>query len=153
MSMCFQSSPVYCSWPSPAHLFLFSGPVGTHDQIFVRSKTIYIFRYASPLRREEELVFLSRRHICCTAYLRSHCVQVRALYFMTSNKETSMKYTYVATCLALISCLDYSITLKIETICSSETSIDFQRTIWSHIPENRTLHNHRCKGLKSYYLI
>jgi hypothetical protein len=44
VSVCFQSSPVYCSWPSPAYLFLVSGFVGTHDQIFVRSKTVYIFR-------------------------------------------------------------------------------------------------------------
>jgi hypothetical protein len=27
---------------------------------------------------------------------------------------------------------------------------DFQRTTWCYIPEDRTLHNHRCEHLKSY---
>jgi hypothetical protein len=34
--------------------------------------------------------------------------------------------------------------------CSSETSVDFQRTTWRYSPENRTLHNHRCENLKFY---
>jgi hypothetical protein len=40
----------------------------------------------------------------------------------------------------LVSCLAYSSTLKMEAICSSETSVDFQRTTWRYIPEDRTLH-------------
>jgi hypothetical protein len=36
-----------------------------------------------------------------------------------------------------------------ETIYSSETSVDFQRTT-RRIPEDSTLHNHRCENLKSY---
>jgi hypothetical protein len=32
----------------------------------------------------------------------------------------------------------------------SETSVDFQRTTRSYIPEDRTLHNHRYENLKSY---
>jgi hypothetical protein len=31
-----------------------------------------------------------------------------------------------------------------------ETSVDFQRTTRRYIPEDRTLHNHRCENLKSY---
>jgi hypothetical protein len=37
-----------------------------------------------------------------------------------------------------------------EAICSSETSADFQRTTRCYIPEDSTLHNHRCENLKSY---
>jgi hypothetical protein len=37
-----------------------------------------------------------------------------------------------------------------EAICSSETSVDFQRTTRRYIPEDSTLHNHRCENLKSY---
>jgi hypothetical protein len=37
-----------------------------------------------------------------------------------------------------------------EAICSSETSVETQRTARSHIPEVDTLHNHRCENLKSY---
>jgi hypothetical protein len=41
--------------------------------------------------------------------------------------------------------------LKVETICSSETSVDCQRTARRYIPEDSsTIHNHRCGNLKSY---
>jgi hypothetical protein len=32
----------------------------------------------------------------------------------------------------------------------SATSVDFQRTTRRYIPEDDTLHNHRCENLKSY---
>jgi hypothetical protein len=35
----------------------------------------------------------------------------------------------------------YSSILKIGAVCFSETSIDFQRTTWRYIPEDRTLQN------------
>jgi hypothetical protein len=41
-------------------------------------------------------------------------------------------------------------TLKVEAIYSSETSVDTQRTTRLYIPEDGTLHNHRCENLKSY---
>jgi hypothetical protein len=41
-------------------------------------------------------------------------------------------------------------TLKMEAICSPETSIHFQPTTRRYIPEDGTLHNHRCENLKSY---
>jgi hypothetical protein len=50
----------------------------------------------------------------------------------------------------LVSCLAYSSALKIEAICSSETSIDFHGTSRSYIPKDRTLHTHRCENFKSY---
>jgi hypothetical protein len=40
--------------------------------------------------------------------------------------------------------------LKMEAICSSKTSVGFQRPTWRYVPEDSTLHNHRCKNLKSY---
>jgi hypothetical protein len=50
----------------------------------------------------------------------------------------------------LISCLAYSSTLMNEATCSSETSVDFQRTARRYIPEDGTFHTHRCENLKSY---
>jgi hypothetical protein len=32
----------------------------------------------------------------------------------------------------------------------SETSVDFQRNTRRYIPEDGTLHDHRCENLKSY---
>jgi hypothetical protein len=43
-----------------------------------------------------------------------------------------------------------SSTLKMEAICSSEMSVDTQRTTRRYMPEDETLHNHRCENLKSY---
>jgi hypothetical protein len=34
--------------------------------------------------------------------------------------------------------------MKMETICSSETSVDTQRTTWRHIPEDCTLQTTVC---------
>jgi hypothetical protein len=45
-----------------------------------------------------------------------------------------------------------SSTLKMEAIFSSETSVSTQQTTRRYIPEDDTLHNHRCKNLKSYKL-
>jgi hypothetical protein len=42
---------------------------------------------------------------------------------------------------------------KMEATSSSETSIDFQRTARSYIPEDRTRHNQRCENLKSHIMI
>jgi hypothetical protein len=40
-----------------------------------------------------------------------------------------------------------------EMICSSETSIDFQKTTRLYVPEYNTLYNNRCQNLKSYNCI
>jgi hypothetical protein len=53
----------------------------------------------------------------------------------------------------IVSCSAYFYTLKMETICSSETSVDFERTTRRYIPDDSTLHNHRCENLKSYKFI
>jgi hypothetical protein len=42
---------------------------------------------------------------------------------------------------------------QVEQTCSSETSVDFQRTTRRYIPEDRTLRNHRCENLISYIII
>jgi hypothetical protein len=39
----------------------------------------------------------------------------------------------------LASCVAYSLAPVIEVTCSSEMSVDFQRTTWHYIPEARTL--------------
>jgi hypothetical protein len=42
----------------------------------------------------------------------------------------------------------YSLALKMEAKCSSEMSVDFQRTTRHYI--DRTIHNHRCENFESY---
>jgi hypothetical protein len=55
----------------------------------------------------------------------------------------------LATCLLVFAEL-ISSTLKMETICFSETSDETRRTTRRHFPEDDTLSNHRCENLKSY---
>jgi hypothetical protein len=43
----------------------------------------------------------------------------------------------------------HSWTLKTEALCLSETLVDLHRTIQHYIPEDRTLHNHRCENLSN----
>jgi hypothetical protein len=38
-----------------------------------------------------------------------------------------------------VSCLAYSSIVKMVATCSSQTSVDFQRTTWRYIPDKRTL--------------
>jgi hypothetical protein len=37
-----------------------------------------------------------------------------------------------------------------EAICPSETSVGTQRTTRRYIPQDGTLHSHRCENLNSY---
>jgi hypothetical protein len=48
----------------------------------------------------------------------------------------------------LVSSSAYFLALRMEEICSSETSVDFQRNTRSYMPEDSTIHNHRCENLK-----
>jgi hypothetical protein len=70
------------------------------------------------------------------------------------NRHFGGTYYYAEPCLSpafgLVSCSAYSSTLKMEAICTSDTSVDFQRTTRHCIPEDSTVHNHRCENLKSY---
>jgi hypothetical protein len=49
--------------------------------------------------------------------------------------------------------LAYSMILKMEVTCSSETWVDFQQAAWRYVPEDRNLHNHCCENLKSYVYV
>jgi hypothetical protein len=49
--------------------------------------------------------------------------------------------------------LAYSSTQKLQAACSSETSVDFQWTIWRYILEAGSLHNDCCENLKSYIIL
>jgi hypothetical protein len=46
--------------------------------------------------------------------------------------------------------LAYSLSLKMEAVCSSEMSVNLYQTIWRHSPQDSTLHGHRCENHKSH---
>jgi hypothetical protein len=55
--------------------------------------------------------------------------------------KSTMLWDITPHAFTLISCSDYFSTLKMEAICSSETSVDSQQTTRRYIPEDGTLHN------------
>jgi hypothetical protein len=55
----------------------------------------------------------------------------------------------LATCSKQLTCLAYSSTLKMEATCSSETSVDFQRTTLRYISQGIILNNHCYENLKT----
>jgi hypothetical protein len=68
-----------------------------------------------------------------------------------TRNQSEINVALLATCFSLVSCFTYFSTLKTKAICSSETFVDFQRITRCYIPEDRTLHNHRCENQKSCY--
>jgi hypothetical protein len=56
--------------------------------------------------------------------------------------------TVTAACFMLVSCLASSSALRMEGTCSSEMSVDFQRTARRNILEDSILHKHRRENLK-----
>jgi hypothetical protein len=50
-----------------------------------------------------------------------------------------------AVCYILISCLAYCSSLKVEAMCSSETSVEFNKTTQRYIPENTSLQSMLAK--------
>jgi hypothetical protein len=55
------------------------------------------------------------------------------------NRNFGKQLCLLATCFTLVSYLAYYSTLKMEAICSSEASVEFQRITRRYIPEDRTL--------------
>jgi hypothetical protein len=46
--------------------------------------------------------------------------------------------------------LAYSLTLRMETTCSSKTSVDYQLTALCHVPADRILRIDRCEDIEAY---
>jgi hypothetical protein len=76
--------------------------------------------------------------IVCLPIRESGCLAQKSLILSIHGKfpVCSTGYKRHRFCL-LVSCLTYSSTLKMEEICFSETSVDFQRTTRRYIPEDR----------------
>jgi hypothetical protein len=66
-----------------------------------------------------------------------------------SKHDGGSQQSLLVTCSMLDTNLDYSSTLKMKAICSSGTSVNFERTTRHFIPEGRTLHNLRRQNITS----
>jgi hypothetical protein len=85
-----------------------------------------------------------------------HVVQNGSIFGQDSSsflkKEPAWKKVANRAVSTLVSCSAYFPPLKMEPICWSETSVDFQWTTLHYIPEDNTLYNHRCETSHPTYL-
>jgi hypothetical protein len=66
-----------------------------------------------------------------------------------SGDYASPQQVLLAPCFTLVSCLVYFSILKMEVMCSSEKSPEFQQTTRPYIPYDRT-HIHHCETFTTY---
>jgi hypothetical protein len=92
-----------------------------------------------------EVVWILSLYVCL---VRRVWEEIRRKTGEIHNKQSARRDLFAA-CFMLTPMLAYSSTLKMKTICSSSTSVDFHRTVRRFITEDRTLLNHRCDSLKS----
>jgi hypothetical protein len=94
----------------------------------------------------------ARCYILEDSTLHNHCCENLKSYIVFLYGEATHQYIRwlcLLSAFTLVSCLAYSLALKMEVICSSETSVDFQQSTRHYIPEARMLYNHCCENLKS----
>jgi hypothetical protein len=72
---------------------------------------------------------------------------IKLCSLVTFTKVTSKKQTDFLASLSLASCIAYSLILKMEAACSSETSVNFYRTTMYYIPKYSTLNSHAVRTL------
>jgi hypothetical protein len=71
----------------------------------------------------------------------------------TFRRNVSLPYSVsknnpsTPTCFTLVSSLDYSLNLQMAATCSSETSVDFQRTTRRYIPEDKQRFENDVKNI------
>jgi hypothetical protein len=108
------------------------------------SRINYIFR--------QTVVLQQHRHTWMQTYL--HLKSIIIFWDMTPYSPLSINRRFCLPPACLLGFAELiSSTLKMEVICSTETSAETQRTTRRHIPEDDTLHNHRCENLKSYICV
>jgi hypothetical protein len=93
--------------------------------VVMKSSVLWDIRPCSPLKVNRYFGGTCRFHL-----------QSRRISQERNGREAGSKQRYFT----LLSCLTYSSILKMKATCSSETSVDIQRTTRRYIPEDRTLH-------------
>jgi hypothetical protein len=78
-------------------------------------------------------------------------LQHNNVYWKVKGKITPVlaHHTIASNGFMSIYCLAYPSVVKMKAVCSCETSVHFKQNTWRYIPEDRTLHNHRCANFKS----
>jgi hypothetical protein len=93
------------------------------------------------------------RHVVCWNATDVSEEHIASIFRFEENISASPASKQLATCLLAGIAEMFSSNLKMEAICSSETSDASQQTIRRHIPEDDTLHNYSCENLESYKIV
>jgi hypothetical protein len=72
----------------------------------------------------------------------------KAMKITSTRKAPIRALLIVGRCVMPISCLDFSSTIKMMEISSSETSVNFHRNTWRYTSEDTTRHSQRCDNHK-----
>jgi hypothetical protein len=65
----------------------------------------------------------------CRSSVTVRRIRRASIFRVEEQYKQAVSRAYLATCFTVVSCLAFSLTLKIETIYSSETSVYFQQSI------------------------
>jgi hypothetical protein len=167
---------IYFFWPSPAQSFLVSSPTGLMPIIYFLTTPLadvlgreYTLLCATCLTRilfwrsQKEICESSRTQLCVSEhqkqlqmFLKLQCRFFRA-GVLAFNGNVYVSFLFCSAVLQLpahagSSPADFS-TLKMETIRSSETSVQSITSTRCHTPEDGILHSHRRENLKSYIFV
>jgi hypothetical protein len=58
----------------------------------------------------------------------------------------------LATCFLLVTCMVYSSTVKMEAVCSSQTSLNFYQILLCHFPEDSILHMQKLFVIQLFWM-
>jgi hypothetical protein len=71
-------------------------------------------------------------HVFCTIIIASTLI----MFYYLKSTNFCAAWKQVETRLCFLSCSAYYSNLKMEVVCSSKMSVDFQQTTWCYIPED-----------------
>jgi hypothetical protein len=92
--------------------------------------------------------FSLRSSYCSSCF---YCFPLSSFADLQLNPLFYSWLTLLVTCFLLVSCLVYSLTVKMEAVYFSEMLVNFYRNTWHHISEDGILHSHQSENVKSNY--
>jgi hypothetical protein len=111
--------------------------------VLMKSSVLWGITPCSPLKVNRRFGGTCRLHLQGrrTSKQETNVKQVASRVILCNPKFRQVDCSaWYLTCFTLVSWLACYLTLKMEATCSSESSVDFQRTTRRYIPEDKTLH-------------
>jgi hypothetical protein len=150
MKTCQWHASIECSWWAP------SPPDYLRNYLIVAlTYTIYWSQYLSQTEvMDNESILGNTNYTTIDIYSQLKINRRFGGPYRLQHQGPRIRNQHESVCLFHAgSCLAYSSTMNMKATSSFETSVNFQRTTRHYIPEDRTLHNHRCENITSYIYV